>query len=87
MLDGHADPRGTDKYNMALSQRRVSAVRDALVKAGIPAERIATVASGEKKPTCNEKTEDCYQADRRVEIFVGTDRGAAYPAAGVKGTK
>jgi outer membrane protein OmpA-like peptidoglycan-associated protein len=87
MLDGHADVRGTDKYNMALSQRRVKAVREALINAGIPNDRIATVASGERDPVCNDKTEECYQSNRRVEIFVGTDRGAAYPAAGVKGTK
>jgi len=86
MLDGHADPRGTDKYNMALSQRRVNAVRDVLVNAGVPADRISTVASGERKPTCNEKTEECFQSDRRVEVYLG-DRGAAYPAAGVRGSR
>ena len=39
-IDGHADPRGTDPYNQALSQRRVNAIRDALVKAGVPGDKI-----------------------------------------------
>jgi outer membrane protein OmpA-like peptidoglycan-associated protein len=86
MLDGHADPRGTNAYNAALSQRRADAVRDALVQAGVPAERITTVASGEGRPVCTEQTEACLQAKRRVEVYVRTDR-ESYPAGGVKGTR
>lgn len=85
MLDGHADPRGTDKYNLDLSRRRVVAVREALVKEGVPPDRIATNASGLRRPKCTEKSEECFQADRRVEVFFGTDGG--YPAAGVRGTR
>ena len=70
-IDGHADPRGTDPYNLVLSQKRVNAVRDALLRAGIPIERIYTGYFGEKRLKCPETTEDCYQKDRRVEIFVG----------------
>lgn len=69
-IDGYADPRGTSQYNLALSQRRVGAVRDALVKEGVPGNRISTGHFGEQRPKCNEKTEACYQMDRRVEIFV-----------------
>ena|SRR5687768_15331317 len=85
LLDGHTDPRGSDQYNMALSQKRVVAVREALVKAGVPPDRIATTASGKKRRACSEATEPCYQADRRVEVYFGSDSG--YPAAGVRGTK
>jgi peptidoglycan-associated lipoprotein len=85
MLDGHADPRGTDKYNLDLSRRRVAAVRQALVNAGVPPDRIATIASGDRRPRCAEKTEECYQADRRVEVYFGADSG--YPAAGVRGPR
>jgi len=86
MLDGHADKRGTDEYNMALSRRRVKAVRDALVNAGVPTERIGTTFSGERRPMCDEKTEECFQSNRRVEVYLG-DRSTAYPAAGVKGSR
>ena len=69
-IDGHADPRGSDKYNLALSERRVKAVRDALVKAGVSTGRISTGAYGESRPKCTESTEACWQLDRRVEVLV-----------------
>jgi peptidoglycan-associated lipoprotein len=72
-IDGHADPRGTDAYNQALSERRVNAIRDALAKAGVEGDRIHTGAFGESQVKCNESTEACWQRDRRVEVLIGTD--------------
>jgi outer membrane protein OmpA-like peptidoglycan-associated protein len=72
-IDGHTDPRGTDPYNQSLSERRVNAIRDALVKAGVPGAKIHTGAFGETQPKCNESTESCWQRDRRVEVLIGTD--------------
>jgi peptidoglycan-associated lipoprotein len=85
MLEGHADPRGADGYNVGLSQRRVRAVHDALVGAGVPKDRIATAAVGARQPKCSQATEECYQADRRVEIYLGQE--GSYPAAGVRGRR
>jgi peptidoglycan-associated lipoprotein len=72
-IDGHADPRGTDPYNQSLSERRVNAIRDALVNAGVSTGKIHTGAFGETQPKCNESTESCWQRDRRVEVLIGTD--------------
>jgi len=72
-IDGHADPRGTDPYNQSLSERRVNAIRDALVNAGVSTGKIHTGAFGETQPKCNESTEGCWQRDRRVEVLIGTD--------------
>jgi peptidoglycan-associated lipoprotein len=69
-IDGHTDPRGNEKYNLALSQRRVSAVREALIKAGTPADRIQPSHFGKARPKCNEATEACWQLDRRVEVMI-----------------
>lgn len=69
-IDGYADPRGTDAYNQALSERRVNTIQDALVKAGVPSRKIQTGAFGEKRLKCTEKTEACWQRDRRVEVLV-----------------
>jgi peptidoglycan-associated lipoprotein len=71
-LDGYADPRGTDAYNQGLSERRVNAIHEALVKAGVPSHKIQTGAFGEKRLKCGEKTEECWQRDRRVEVLVST---------------
>jgi peptidoglycan-associated lipoprotein len=72
-IDGHTDPRGTDAFNQGLSERRVKAIRDALLKAGVPGDKIHTGAFGESQPKCNESTEACWQRDRRVEVLIGTD--------------
>ena len=71
-IDGYADPRGTDKYNQALSERRVNAVRDALMRAGVARDKIQTGAFGEMRLKCQEATEACWQSDRRVEVLIGT---------------
>lgn len=49
-VTGNADSPGTEPYNQALSQRRADAVRAALVREGVPANKIATVARGETQP-------------------------------------
>lgn len=69
-IDGYADPRGTTQYNQPLSQRRVDAIKAALVSAGVPSARIQTGAFGETRLKCSEATEACWQRDRRVEVLV-----------------
>ncbi len=69
-LEGFADPRGTQAYNLKLSTRRVHAVREALIGAGVPADRILIGAYGELNRKCAEKSEQCWQQDRRVEVIV-----------------
>lgn len=50
-ITGHTDAFGSDNYNLGLSQKRAQAVRDAYVKAGIPAELIEMSGVGEKAVT------------------------------------
>jgi outer membrane protein OmpA-like peptidoglycan-associated protein len=69
-IDGHTDPRGTDAFNQGLSERRVKAISEALVNAGVPSSRIKTGAFGESQPKCSEPTEPCWQSDRRVEVLI-----------------
>jgi len=68
-IGGYADPRGTDQHNQDLSQRRVNAIRDALVKAGVSSDKIQTGAFGKQRLQCNESTEACWQRDRRVDVL------------------
>jgi outer membrane protein OmpA-like peptidoglycan-associated protein len=72
-IGGYADPRGTDQHNQSLSERRVNAIREALVKAGVGSDKIVTSAFGEQKPLCNESTDACWQRDRRVNVGFRTD--------------
>ncbi len=71
-IDGHTDPRGADAYNQSLSERRVNAIRDSLVTAGVSNDKIHTGAFGESQLKCHESTEGCWQSDRRVEVLIGT---------------
>jgi outer membrane protein OmpA-like peptidoglycan-associated protein len=68
-LLGHTDPRGTDPYNVKLSEQRTKAVSDALVEAGVPRDRLRTVAMGKRGRNCADDTENCFGQNRRVEFF------------------
>ncbi len=75
-IEGHACAHGTEKYNMALSERRANAVKEYLVKAGIQEERLTTIAYGETRPLCVEeptpknKNSQCMKSNRRVHFEV-----------------
>jgi peptidoglycan-associated lipoprotein len=64
-IEGHCDERGSTEYNLALGDRRASAVKQYLVSLGISADRLNTVSFGKEKPFCMQATEDCYQQNRR----------------------
>ena len=69
-VQGHADSRGTSEYNLALGERRASAVRDYLTTLGIPATRVTVVSMGEEQPTCTEETEGCWAQNRRGHFVI-----------------
>jgi len=69
-LTGHADRSGSDKYNMALSLKRANAVKDQLVKQGIPADQISVVGKGESEPLVPTPDGVREPQNRRVEIVL-----------------
>jgi outer membrane protein OmpA-like peptidoglycan-associated protein len=70
-IDGSTDLlRGTNQYNVALSQQRVTNVRDALIQAGVSADRIETGGFGVARAKCIDPAESCAQRDGRVEVLV-----------------
>jgi len=71
MVEGHADSRGTNEYNLALTGRRASVVKDYLVSLGIGGDRVSAVGKGEEQPFCKDETEACWQQNR-VGFFVFT---------------
>jgi len=64
-VEGHCDERGSTEYNLALGDSRASAVKNALVAAGLGEDRIKTVNFGKEKPFCTESNEACWQQNRR----------------------
>ena len=64
-IEGHADSRGTNEYNLALGDRRAAAVRDYLANLGVAADRMLGVTRGEEVPQCVEEEEACWQRNRR----------------------
>lgn len=69
-VEGHADARGTSEYNLALGERRASAVREYLVSLGIVVSRINVVTMGEEQPVCTAETEECYEQNRRAHFVI-----------------
>jgi outer membrane protein OmpA-like peptidoglycan-associated protein len=69
-LDGYTDVRGTETFNTTLSTARAEAVRDALIRGGMPAERVIVTAVGESGSTAAEQDTDGMALDRRVEMNV-----------------
>lgn len=73
-ITGYTDRLGSEKYNLALSERRANAVRDYLVSKGIDANRLKAYGKGEANPLvqCTEKNRqaliDCLEPNRRVEV-------------------
>ena len=65
LIEGHADNRGTNEYNLALAERRADTVRDYLVSLGVSNDRMTVVSKGEEQPACTEETESCWQQNRR----------------------
>jgi len=67
---GHTDTSGSEQYNMALSLRRANAVKDALVREGVPATAIAVVGRGEQGLLVQTGPNVREPQNRRVEIVI-----------------
>jgi peptidoglycan-associated lipoprotein len=67
-LEGHADERGTDEFNMVLSQKRAASVRKYLVDLGVTAGALDTVGYGENKPAVSASNEEAWSSNRRVDF-------------------
>jgi outer membrane protein OmpA-like peptidoglycan-associated protein len=72
-LEGHADARGTEAYNATLSTARAEAVRDALIRGGMPAERVIVTAVGEESSAAAEQDADGMALERRVQMNIELD--------------
>ncbi|HVN78622.1 MAG TPA: peptidoglycan-associated lipoprotein Pal [Terriglobia bacterium] len=69
-VEGHCDERGSEEYNIGLGDRRATATKEYLTTLGISVDRINTISYGKEKPQCTEKTEECYQKNRRSHFVL-----------------
>ncbi len=70
LVEGHCDERGTEEYNRSLGERRALALRELLVAAGIPADRVHTMSFGKDKPAETGHNEAAWSKNRRGEFIL-----------------
>jgi len=70
VIEGHADQRGTQAYNMVLGKKRAMAIRDYLTQLGVDPSRLSVISYGKDKPFCQDPTEVCHQLNRRGHLLV-----------------
>lgn len=67
-VGGHTDSKGSDEYNLGLSDRRAKAVRDYLVSRGVSRSRLEAKGFGEGYPITTNETDAGRAKNRRVEL-------------------
>jgi outer membrane protein OmpA-like peptidoglycan-associated protein len=73
-VNGHTDDVGSDAYNQKLSERRAQAVRDYLLKAGLPADILSVTGHGKAVPLVKGSTDAARAKNRRVELGIANTR-------------
>jgi peptidoglycan-associated lipoprotein len=69
-IEGNCDERGTIEYNQTLGQRRAAIAKKYLTDMGIAGQRILLISYGKEKSSCADKTENCWQKNRRDDFAV-----------------
>jgi peptidoglycan-associated lipoprotein len=68
LIEGHCDERGSEEFNMALGDKRAKATEEFLSSMGIPNTQLTIVSFGKDRPICTDKSEECYQRNRRAHM-------------------
>ena len=74
-IDGHTDGKGSEPYNLKLSDRRAASVRQYLVSRGIDADRMTSKGFGKTMPIADNNTDEGRELNRRVELKVTDSNG------------
>lgn len=69
-IQGHADERGTNNYNLGLGERRALQTKKYMVNLGVDESRLYTISYGEEKPFCFDSNENCWWENRRAHFTV-----------------
>ena len=68
LIEGHADSKGSDEYNLNLSQKRTESVKNYLMSKGIMESRLTAIGYGESRPIADNNTDAGRAKNRRVEL-------------------
>jgi outer membrane protein OmpA-like peptidoglycan-associated protein len=82
---GHTDNRGSDTYNMSLSERRAAAAVNYLVSRGVARTRLRGAGRGETEPVASNETDAGRQQNRRVEVAIYANDALKAQAARTSG--
>lgn len=70
MVEGHCDERGTREYNLALGEKRATAVRNYLIAQGVSANRVQSISYGKERPAVMGADETSWAQNRRGVLVV-----------------
>lgn len=71
-IEGHADERGTREYNLAIGDRRATAVKNYLSALGVESNRVLTISYGEERPADAGNDDTAWANNRRSVTVVTT---------------
>ncbi len=69
-IEGHADERGGQQYNLALGERRAKAVKNYLEALGVKSSRITVISYGKEKPNAFGHDESTWSKNRRANFVI-----------------
>lgn len=81
-IQGHADERGTNDYNLALGDRRAHAVRTYMIAQGLAPSRVTVITYGEERPVVMGRGEHAWSQNRRAEFRILSAGSASGLVAG-----
>lgn len=87
IIVGHTDDRGSDGYNMTLSERRARAAENYLVSRGVARSRLRAAGRGESEPVAANDTDAGRQQNRRVEVAIYANETLKAQAARASGDR
>lgn len=68
VIEGNADERGTEEYNLMLSAKRAASVEKYLGELGVSRAQMDSVSYGDVRPVCTDHVESCWAQNRRVAL-------------------
>jgi len=83
-IEGNADERGSEQYNLALGQRRAETARRYLDKLGVKGEQVTAISFGAEHPKATGHDEESWKQNRRDDVTASTPAAPAAPAASGK---